>query len=173
MLDAQHTKKATGHARELMATLEAEIGENTAASPSPTRKKPLYDLVYDGTSAPAVKHSMRAGRDTNNPTQLTWNVRPTPRPNPGLPLPECGRAAHARPPSCMAPHLDGLTSCMATLQSRHLKLAAGSPQRDFGSLKLSSHEFGYGVATGVPQSVEDLQATYRVVNERPPKPTVK
>jgi len=35
---------------------------------------PLYDLVYDGDEPypTAVKNSMSAGRDTQNPTQLTW-----------------------------------------------------------------------------------------------------
>lgn len=57
------------------------------------RKVPLYDLVYDVKASPAIKNSMRAGRDTNNPTQMSW-------------------------------------------------------KRDFGTMKLSSHEFGYGVTTG-------------------------
>lgn len=68
---------------------------------------PLYDLVYDVKAAPAIKYSMRAGRDTNNPTQTSWN-------------------------------------------------------RNFGTMKLSSHEFGYGVATGKPGSgtgVETLEGT--------------
>ena len=123
-MEYKHSKKATQNMEQLKETLQATIGEEAyngggTSSPMKGRKKPLYDLVYDGTSAPAVKNSMRAGRDTNNPTQLSW-------------------------------------------------------QRDFGALKLSSHEFGYGVTTSSgPASVDELQRSYRVVNERPPKPAAE
>lgn len=80
----------------------------SANAPSRRRRKvPLYDLVYDVKASPAIKYSMRAGRDTNNPTQMSW-------------------------------------------------------QRDFGTMKLSSHEFGYGVETGKGHGatrVETLEGT--------------
>ena len=111
-MEAKYTNKAIGSSKELKATLQAELGldgdDEQAAPASPAspggRKKLLYDLVFDNGSAPAVKHSMRAGRDTNNPTQLSW-------------------------------------------------------KRDFGTLRLSSQDVGYGT-TG-EEGIAILQATLR------------
>lgn len=94
-MEAKHTKHGMEAIRDLKDSMQAELPPPPAA-PSPARKKPLYDLVFDASSAPAVKHSMRAGRDTNNPTQINWT-------------------------------------------------------RNFGALKLSSHELGYGVP-GAPKA---------------------
>ena len=94
------------HVTPVWVGLDGDDEQAAPASPASPggRKKLLYDLVFDNGSAPAVKHSMRAGRDTNNPTQLSW-------------------------------------------------------KRDFGTLRLSSQDVGYGT-TG-EEGIAILQATLR------------
>eukprot|EP00218_Dolichomastix_sp_CCMP3274_P010461 CAMPEP_0170143574 /NCGR_PEP_ID=MMETSP0033_2-20121228/11727_1 /TAXON_ID=195969 /ORGANISM="Dolichomastix tenuilepis, Strain CCMP3274" /LENGTH=245 /DNA_ID=CAMNT_0010380031 /DNA_START=44 /DNA_END=781 /DNA_ORIENTATION=+ len=69
-----HQSSTTAKYKELREFLEDEVKPETA--PAGATKKPLlFDLVYDGNEAnpTAVKNSMISGRDTKNPTQLSWN----------------------------------------------------------------------------------------------------
>jgi len=75
--EAKHTASSTAAAyKEMKSAMESELAAGGGASAAKTLKqKPnLYDLVYDGNEAypTAVKNSMISGRDTKNPTQLSW-----------------------------------------------------------------------------------------------------
>jgi len=73
----KHTANSTAAAyKEMKEAMEQEIEAGGGPSTIKTKTKPnLYDLVYDGDDAypTAVKNSMISGRDTKNPTQLSWN----------------------------------------------------------------------------------------------------
>jgi len=77
-----HQAKANKTAyKEMREALEEELASTTPSGSGATaakqlKEKPLlFDLVYDGNDAypTAVKNSMISGRDTKNPTQLSWN----------------------------------------------------------------------------------------------------
>jgi len=70
-----HQHSSTAKYKELREMLEDEVAPKPDTAPASTSKKPLlFDLVYDGNDAypTAVKNSMISGRDTKNPTQLSW-----------------------------------------------------------------------------------------------------
>lgn len=67
----KHQAAVTAQYKELRESLQQELKQDT----EPKGPKPLlFDLVYDGNEAypTAVKNSMISGRDTKNPTQLSW-----------------------------------------------------------------------------------------------------
>jgi hypothetical protein len=74
-MESKHTAAATARAyKEMQAAMEKEIASGSRHERVVKPKPLLYDLVFDGEDAypTAVKNSMISGRDTKNPTQLTW-----------------------------------------------------------------------------------------------------
>lgn len=75
-MESKHTAAATARAfKEMQAAMEKEIASGSRHEREMTKPKPLlYDLVFDPDNEypTAVKNSMISGRDTKNPTQLTW-----------------------------------------------------------------------------------------------------
>ena len=73
--EAKHTAAATASAfREMQEAMSQELASGSRHERTVKPKPLLYDLVFDGDAAypTAVKNSMISGRDTKNPTQLTW-----------------------------------------------------------------------------------------------------
>jgi len=77
----RHQSSTTAKYKELREMMESELVKpetapaGTGLAAVKSLKQPLlFDLVYDGNDAypTAVKNSMISGRDTKNPTQLSW-----------------------------------------------------------------------------------------------------
>lgn len=69
----RHQNSQVNKYKELRELMEGELN-STMEKREEKPAKLLFDLVYDGDEAypTAVKNSMISGRDTKNPTQLSW-----------------------------------------------------------------------------------------------------